>query len=974
MNSLNFVRVHNGQLSLWQSVVSEYACTQLKAAGENISRNQLLRHPMVKAAAAHVEAAAKGTPPDEDQLDMDDLEQCSMYLSHLGLQYALCLVEGDTERAAAIEDKYRYFSDWDPGFLKCPAIYLEYYTRYEGKFAYNDWKLLGRNIQTFGVIGENNNGQGYNLPNDAKVAIIGDWGTGLNDARALLVDIIKQHSPAAIIHLGDIYYSGTPDECIDNFSRTIDEAFEIAGAARVPVFSIPGNHDYYAMGWGYYDMVSKLNSSLGSAALQPASYFCLRTEDQGWQFLGMDTGLNDANPMNQLDTTYASTWLQPNEIAWHQDKLNNFNGATILLSHHQLFSAHAKINGSLSRYGNMPYLNPSLYETFLPYFQTKIAAWIWGHEHNFVMYQNDLLQLAKGRLVGCSAFEELQLKTPYTVQYPEIPYFRDPRTGLPVELGMNSDPNGVKYYNHAYAIIDFSTRQQPSDPVSTTYYEFPSWGDYPPSNPTANTLYTEQFVPPAQVQHPQVPYNTNLNLFAQEGLFIGPLYDSDRNYPTLNSVTPVSLQLVPVNGGSVVYSGDTLYIRTQEYTAGNDNLLGAWPIPSLYYYNNKKKKDPHQLWTIRKKDTRSGQEIRYGDEVYFINNNYSDQWMLPYWSKVYSAIYLTTKKNADYYWQILQRSTISAAIAKVATGSTGNLEVFAIGTSGILYHNYFDKQWHAWTTNFNNAPLVTEVVTGSTGLLNVFAIGVDNILFHCYFDGGWSNWEPNFNNAPLVTAVATGSTGLLNVFAIGLDGTLFHNYYDGGWNGWTRDFKGAPKVTAVATGSARGAMQAFAIGIEGTLYHNYYYGGWSIWKPNFDGAPLVSAVVTGEAEHLHAFIIDLDSRLLHNYFDRDRWNGWTPAFNGGPKITAVTAGSNGSLQVFAIGDDGTLYHNSFDGKNKKWGNWQAGFDGAPKVSSVTTSSERLLEVFAVGLDDGVLYHNYYYGKWHGWTANFDSVQ
>ena len=46
----------------------------------------------------------------------------------------------------------------------------------------------------------------------ATVAIIGDWGTGTAEATALLGQVAS-HNPDVLIHLGGIYYSGTPAEC-----------------------------------------------------------------------------------------------------------------------------------------------------------------------------------------------------------------------------------------------------------------------------------------------------------------------------------------------------------------------------------------------------------------------------------------------------------------------------------------------------------------------------------------------------------------------------------------------------------------------------------------------------------------------------------------------------------------------------------------------------------------------------------------
>ncbi|PWV50594.1 metallophosphoesterase [Chitinophaga sp. S165] len=649
MSLKNFVRVHNVDLSFWQSVVSQYARKQLELSGSKVSHNQLLAHPMIAATAKHVTLTIKGTPPGPDTLNLADPDEQAVYLSHLAYEKGLCLTEGDMQRAGVLDTEYRKYSDKDViGFLSCATTFAEYWIEYDGVFAYNDWKDLGEDISTYSVINENDNGNGFTLPSDARVAIIGDWGTGLADAQALLVDILQTHNPHAIIHLGDIYYSGTPEECINNFSAIIKNAFDIAGIPPVPVFTIPGNHDYYSLGWGYYSMVYDLNNEIGTgtAAFQPASYFCLRTEDGGWQFLGMDTGYNDSNPADQIDSFYAGPWLQPNELEWHQDKLNNFGGATILLSHHQLFSSNAKINGALSDYSALPEQNVYLYQAFQPYF-SKIAAWIWGHEHNFVMFEDNLLGLSKGRLVGCSAFEELTSSDPYAVNYPDIKNFIDPETGNTIELSTNADLNGVTYYNHAYAIIDFSGRTNPTDPVTTTYYEYPSWGDNPPDNPTATQLYQEQYSLPAPSAI-QVPYNTGSYLLSQDGQFIGPEYN---DYPYMDNAAPVTLQFYPLSvQGSYLTHGDTLRILTTESSVGDKNQLGAFSTKALYYDDDSSDKT---AWFVYKRDTSVSTDIHYGDDVYFVNVDW-DQWMLPYDRIRYSVLYLTTEEDANYFWTIAQ--------------------------------------------------------------------------------------------------------------------------------------------------------------------------------------------------------------------------------------------------------------------------------------------------------------------------------
>jgi len=635
MAPLRFDRVPSRPLSLWQSAVAENVRHHLEKSGSSISQTQIMQHPMVSAAAEHVRSTFSGNPPSENR-NLDVPHQLNVYLSHLCYEKANAEMNGDIARADFLDLTYRKFSDKDPGFLTCVTTYLAYFATYKGAFCYNDWKVQGNNNINYGVIP-------WQLPSNAIVAIIGDWGTGLDDAIQMLKDIVDRFKPDAIIHLGDIYYSGTPSECTNTFVNAI----VAAGAGNIPVFTLPGNHDYYALGYGFFPMLTQLNTNIPGAS-QQASYFCLRTVDGGYQFLGMDTGYNDANPGDQVNPAYAGPWLQPNEITWHKDKLDNFNGATILLSHHQLFSTNAKLNGSVSHYAGLPYMNPYLYQTFWPYLRTKIAAWIWGHEHNFALYQNGLLQLQQGILLGCSAYEELTSANPYAINYPQIPYGPLPISDW--QLGTNTDPDQVGYYNHAFGIMDFSARKTPTDSVLINYYQFPSWGNTRPSNLFTWQLIGQSYAMPAPRPQTPVMYDDIVNLFSQEGVYISPLYHQlPYNYPTATTNDPVKLTIYSTKTGPVNH-GDVLRIATTEASAGSNNALGAWSTPTLYYYSG----NYTQLqWTIYKKDTSTGTRINYGDEVYFVNNYYN-QWLIIYWSRVYGNIYLTTQANANYYWQILQ--------------------------------------------------------------------------------------------------------------------------------------------------------------------------------------------------------------------------------------------------------------------------------------------------------------------------------
>ena len=153
----------------------------------------------------------------------------------------------------------------------------------------------------------------YRFPNDSKIAIIGDYGTGLTDSIILIRDAILEKEADIIIHLGDVYYAGTPNEYVNNVANILNEARKLAKEKmkkNVLFYSIPGNHDYYSWGLPFLCFISTINEVKLITDLnidedevrQRSSYFCLRSQDNRWQFIGLDSAHRDSNPANFIKT------------------------------------------------------------------------------------------------------------------------------------------------------------------------------------------------------------------------------------------------------------------------------------------------------------------------------------------------------------------------------------------------------------------------------------------------------------------------------------------------------------------------------------------------------------------------------------------------------------------------------------------------------------------------------------------------
>jgi hypothetical protein len=354
-----------------------------------------------------------------------------------------------------------HFDNLDPLFAECVLEFVKYYWLANRQPQYRDWKRRNQPI-FFGTVAEP-------ISRGAKIAIIGDWGTGMPDAKLLLAELLTKTRPDVLIHLGDVYYSGTPAEFQHNFSEVLGQVLaENPGLGLGPrIYAIPGNHDYYAGSGPFYRLIDSLNAG---PAKQTASYFCLRSEDDRWQVIGVDTGFNDRSPGLAFDKAYLAPIPQPSEVEWLQDKLATFPGRTILMSHHQAFSSHAGINGPES--GRPQYLNQPLIDSVGPHLD-RVAAWLWGHEHNLVLFAPNQFGVTKGRLVGCSAFEMTPADDPYSIVFDKV-------SALDARLH-KTEP----WFNHGCALIDL-------DKSEITYYEMASWlGVTPVPTPVLRELTRE---------------------------------------------------------------------------------------------------------------------------------------------------------------------------------------------------------------------------------------------------------------------------------------------------------------------------------------------------------------------------------------------------------------------------------------------------------------------------------------------------
>jgi len=410
-------------ISLWQSAINEVLAQQRESQPAVLGEEEAVPSsdtPIMLQTVAAAEAILSGQPVPPAVLGIP-IEDCAQ----LYLRLILAEARGDTQQVAQLKSDID-FSTCDPLWAKVFVEYEKFRIFGSGQIPYRRYQ----NINDFVLELPKNN-----TTNTITIALIADWGTGQEPAQQVLTAAGRQ-APDVLIHLGDIYYSGT--------SREVQEYFlaicQRTPGLHIPIYTLSGNHDMYSGGSGYYWLLDQLG--------QPASYFCLRNHD--WQLLAMDTGLHDNDPGTVISNL---TYLDDQELAWHREKIANPGGRrTILLSHHQLFSAAGGVGNTGD--GRPLAVNPHLYSAFADVLG-QVELWIWGHEHNLIAF-DEYVGLGRGRCIGSAAVPMLLEQNPYTPDPNLIlppgqsgPPIMDPR----VRLGDNGE-----FYNHAYALLTLDGR------------------------------------------------------------------------------------------------------------------------------------------------------------------------------------------------------------------------------------------------------------------------------------------------------------------------------------------------------------------------------------------------------------------------------------------------------------------------------------------------------------------------------------
>jgi Calcineurin-like phosphoesterase len=247
------------------------------------------------------------------------------------------------------------WEQFDPGWIEAFAVFLE-----------SLLPIIGGKHEFV------NAPQTITIPNQVKIGIAGDWGTGewrnlKNPAPSTNVGTaMGSLHPDITIHLGDVYYSGTADQeqhlLVPLWPR-----------GSLGSFTLNSNHEMYSGAKPYFNALSQAPFAQQAGC----SYFAL--ENDNWIIVGLDSAY-----FSEEGNLYMNGALFPENFpnkqqAFLQDKGEEAllkGKKVIVLTHHNGMDDPGENTNTLFQQVTDAFPN-----------NAGPAYWYWGHQHLGVVYQ-----------------------------------------------------------------------------------------------------------------------------------------------------------------------------------------------------------------------------------------------------------------------------------------------------------------------------------------------------------------------------------------------------------------------------------------------------------------------------------------------------------------------------------------------------------------------------------------------------------
>jgi hypothetical protein len=265
------------------------------------------------------------------------------------------------------------------------------------------------------------------VADNARVYLVGDWGSGVKRAKKVsdrirTMMLAERTREQHVVHLGDVYYSGWPEEYEEHFLA--NWPVKPGEESQYGSWCLNANHDMFSGGHGFFDYLLRDARFAGQGG---KSYFSLETSH--WQLLGLDSAWTEGS-------------LAGSQVEWVVSRRTQHSGKKIMLmTHHQPFSS----------FGESSY--PDL-EAILE--RVPVTAWYWGHEHRFALYRS-----------------RPTLKYPRLLGHSGVPVWRD----APWKFWTGKTPDEVSYVSkksfrsgiESFLLFGFAVLDFEGDSISVRY-------------------------------------------------------------------------------------------------------------------------------------------------------------------------------------------------------------------------------------------------------------------------------------------------------------------------------------------------------------------------------------------------------------------------------------------------------------------------------------------------------------------------
>lgn len=237
------------------------------------------------------------------------------------------------------------------------------------------------------------------VPDAITLAMVGDWGIG-NASSAAIARHMKALDPSYTIHLGDVYYSGTPDE---------EQARFVAPwpPGKHGALALNSNHEMYSGGRGYFSVAL---ASPKFSLQRGLSYFAL--ENAGWIVFGLDS----AYPSNAW--LYDKGELDPMQLRFlssHAARARAAGKRVMILTHHQPI----QMDGELV---------PPLCDQVTQAIGAGEVHWYWGHLHGVAVFDPVVVNgvTIHGRCIGHGGIPYSPIERTAVMEWTETDKAGDP--------------------------------------------------------------------------------------------------------------------------------------------------------------------------------------------------------------------------------------------------------------------------------------------------------------------------------------------------------------------------------------------------------------------------------------------------------------------------------------------------------------------------------------------------------------------